>query len=163
MNIFFLDWNPKKAAEYHCDKHVVKMILECAQLLYCAHWILSPCGVPEFAYKKTHVNHPCSIWVRESVENYEWLCNLAMALCEEFTFRYGKTHKTQKHIEWLIRNPPFDIPAIHQTPIRLAMPDEYKNEDPIESYRRFYRESKMKQRGIVSYKKRDWPEFLMVK
>ena len=162
MNIFFLDWNPKNAAKYHCDKHVVKMILECAQLLYCAHWILSPHGVPEFAYKKTHMNHPCSIWVRESIENYEWLCNLAMALCEEYTFRYVKTHKTQTHIEWLIRNPPFDIPAVPQTPIRLAMPIEYKNENPIDSYRTFYRESKMKQRGIVSYTKRDWPEFLVV-
>ena len=162
MNIFFLDWNPKEAAKYHCDKHVVKMILECAQLLYCAHWVLTPSRVPESAYKKTHINHPCSIWVRESIENYEWLCELAIALCNEYTYRYAKLHKTQKHIEWLIRNPPFNIPAVHKTPVRLAMPDEYKNEDPIESYRMFYRESKMKQRGIVNYTKRDWPEFLSV-
>jgi hypothetical protein len=163
MNIFFLDWNPHQAAKYHCDKHVVKMILECAQLLYSAHWVLTPSRVPESAYKKTHINHPCSIWVRESIENYEWLCELAIALCSEYTYRYGKIHKTQKHIEWLIRNPPFDIPPVHKTPVRLAMPDEYKIEDPIESYRLFYRESKMKQRGIVNYTKRDWPEFLSVK
>lgn len=162
MNIFFLDWDAKIAAQYHCDKHVVKMILECAQLLYCAHWILTPSGVPDFAYKKTHPNHPCSIWVRESIENYEWLCNLAIALCEEYTFRYGKIHKTHKHIEWLICNPPFNIPDTPLTPIRLAMPNEYKNDNPIKAYRVFYRESKMKQRGIVSYTKRDWPEFLVV-
>lgn len=160
MNIFFLHMLPKKAAEYHCDKHVVKMILECAQLLYSAHWILNPEKVPSSAYKKTHVNHPCSIWTRESIENYEWLCSLAIELCKEYTFRYGKIHKTQQHIEWLINNPPFNIPNISMTQIRLAMPDEFKTDDPIESYRTFYRESKMKERGIVSYKKRDWPDFL---
>lgn len=160
MNIFFLDIRPRRAAEYHCDKHVVKMILECAQLLYSAHWILNENSIPSFAYKKTHVNHPCAIWVRESIENYEWLCSLAIALCEEFTFRYGKIHKTQQHIEWLMNHPPFNIPNKSMTPIRLAMPEEFKQEDPIESYRIFYRESKMKQRGIVSYTKRDWPDFL---
>ena len=122
MNIFMLDLDPKKAAEYHCDKHVVKMILESAQILYCAHWVLNPSRVPEFAYKKTHPNHPSCIWVRESIENYEWLCQLAIELCKEYTFRYEKIHKTQKHIEWLIDNPPFDIPMLEQTEIRLAMP-----------------------------------------
>ena len=159
MNIFLLDWNPQKAAQYHCDKHVVKMILECAQLLYCAHWILNPQYVPEDAYKKTHPNHPSAIWTRESIENYEFVQELAMELCREYTFRYEKIHKTQKHIDWL-RTPPLDIPAIKMTPFRLAMPDKYKQEDPVESYKMFYRESKMKERGIVTYKKREWPEFL---
>ena len=154
---------PRIAAQYHCDKHVVKMIIESAQLLYTAHWVLSPSGVPEFAYKKCHVNHPSGIWVRESIENYEWLCELAIELCAEFRYRYGKVHGTQKHIEWLIRNPPFHIPAVHMTPLRLAMPDEYKCDDPVKAYRTFYIESKHKQRGIVSYKKREWPEFLMIK
>ena len=161
MNIFLLDWNPQKAAEYHCDKHVVKMILECAQLLYCAHWVLNPQYVPEDAYKKTHPNHPSAIWARESIENYEFLQELAMELCKEYTFRYEKIHKTQKHIDWL-RTPPLDIPAIKMTPFRLAMPDKYKQEDPVESYKAFYRESKMKERDIVTYKKREWPEFLKI-
>ena len=161
MNIFLLDWNPQKAAQYHCDKHVVKMILECAQLLYCAHWILNPDSLPECAYKKTHPNHPSAIWTRESIENYEFVQKLAMELCKEYTFRYEKIHKTQKHIDWL-RTPPFDIPAIEMTPFRLAMPDKYKQEDPVESYKIFYRESKMKERDIVSYKKREWPEFLKI-
>ena len=159
MNIFLLDWNPQKAAEYHCDKHVVKMILECAQLLYCAHWVINPQYVPEDAYKKTHPNHPSAIWTRESIENYEFVQELAMELCKEYTFRYEKIHKTQKHIDWL-RTPPLDIPAIKMTPFRLAMPDKYKQEDPVESYKMFYRESKMKERDIVTYKKRQWPEFL---
>lgn len=164
MNIFFLDWNPAIAAKFHCDKHVIKMILESAQLLYCAHWVLSPpISVPDFAYKKTHANHPCSVWVRESIENYEWLCTLAMALCEEYTHRYGKIHKTQSHIEWLLCCPPCTIPTIPRTPVRLAMPDEFKHTCPVDSYRIFYRESKLKQRKIVSYTKREWPEFLQTK
>jgi len=161
MNIFLLDWNPQKAAEYHCDKHVVKMILECAQLLYCAHWVLNPQYLPEDAYKKTHPNHPSAIWTRESIENYEFVQELAMELCKEYTFRYEKIHKTQKHIDWL-RTPPLNIPAIKMTPFRLAMPDKYKQEDPVESYKVFYRESKMKERDIVSYKKREWPAFLKI-
>jgi hypothetical protein len=84
-----------------------------------------------------------------------------MELCKEYTFRYEKIHKTEKHIEWL-RTPPLDIPAITMTPFRLAMPDKYKQEDPVESYKIFYRESKMKERGIVTYKKREWPEFLKI-
>jgi hypothetical protein len=137
------------------------MIIETAQLLYSAHWVLSPSRVPEFAYKKSHINHPSAIWVRESIENYEWLCELGMELCYEYTYRYEKTHKTQFHIQWLIRNPPFNIPAVPMTSLRLAMPDEYKHTNPVEAYRTFYKESKLKQRGIVTYKKRNWPEFLI--
>ena len=136
------------------------MIIESAQLLYTAHWVLSPSKVPEFAYKKSHVNHPSAVWARESIENYEWLCQLGMELCYEFTYRYEKIHKTQKHIEWLFHNPPFNIPSVSMTPLRLAMPDEYKQEDPVEAYRTFYRESKFKQRGIVTYKKRQLPSFI---
>lgn len=146
---------------YHCDKHVVKMIIETAQLLYTAHWVLTPSNVPSFAYKKSHVNHPSAIWVRESIENYEWLCELGLELCKEYTFRYEKIHKTQHHLEWLARNPPFDIPRETMTPLKLAMPDVYKHVDPVVAYQTYYRESKLKQRGIVSYKKRDWPAFLL--
>lgn len=153
--------DPRKAAEYHCDKHVVKMILETAQLLYCAHWILNPDSIPPNAYKKTHINHPCSIWVRESYENYAWTAALGWWLCLEYTHRYGKTHKTQAHIEWLLSHPPTGLKAYGITPIKLAMPIEYKREDPIESYRLFYKESKLKQRNIVTYKKRAIPDFLI--
>jgi hypothetical protein len=160
MNIFFLDFNPRKAANYHCDKHVVKMILETAQLLYSAHWMLDATQLPETAYRKTHVKHPCSIWVRESLANYIWLCELGKALCEEFTFRYGKIHKTQAHIEWLTVHPPPSLENIGVTTIRLAMPQEYKQPNPVESYRAFYRENKMKLRNIVTYSKRSVPDFL---
>jgi hypothetical protein len=162
MNIFYLHLDPRVAAMYHCDKHVVKMIIESAQMLYCAHWVISPDRLPDTAYKMAHKNHPCTIWVRESYENYMWLCALAWWLCKEYQHRYGfqKTHKTQSHIEWLLQNPP-NLPRLGMTQFRMAMPDEFKQENPLEAYRLFYRENKMKQRGIVKYTKRDMPEFLI--
>ena len=159
MNIFFLDFDARRAAKYHCDKHVVKMILETAQLLYSAHWCICPEGLPPTAYKKTHGNHPCGIWVRESGSNYRWLCQLGLALCEEFTFRYSNTHKTQAHLEWLAAHPPV-LPEVGVTTIRLAMPEEYKRPNPVEAYRTYYRENKLKLRGIVRYSKREPPAFL---
>jgi len=162
MNIFYLHPDPSKAAKYHCDKHVVKMIIESAQMLYCAHWVLNPEGLPENAYKMAHKNHPSTIWVRESYDNYIWLCSLAWWLCKEYQHRYGKNkiHKTEAHIEWLVTHPPENIPKIGYTTVRLAMPEEYKREDPVEAYRLFYKESKLKSRNIVNYTKRPWPEFL---
>jgi len=157
MNIFFLDFNPHKAAEYHCDKHVVKMILETAQLLYTAHWCFSP-EIP--AYKITHKNHPCAIWVRESLDNYAWLCELGLQLCCEYTFRFGRQHKTEAHLLWLRENCP-PLPVCGITTIRLAMPDEYKRPNPVDAYRTFYVEDKHKRRGIVKYTKRPPPSFIL--
>ena len=87
MNIFFLDFDTNKCAEYHCDKHVVKMILETAQLLCGVHHMviherLSNDQVP---YKLSHKNHPCAIWTRESLSNYLYLCDLGLELCKEET------------------------------------------------------------------------------
>ena len=152
MNIFLLSFNPRIAAEHHCDKHVVKMILETAQLLYSAF----P-SVPIGGYKKTHVNHPCAIWTRESQDNYAWLCELGLALCAEYTFRYGRIHKTQSHIEWLTANPP-DLPAIGVTEIRQAMPVEYKRANPVEAYRAYYIGAKAR---LLTYSKRSSPAFLL--
>jgi hypothetical protein len=153
--------NPREAAMFHCDKHVVKMILETAQLLYAAHWILGPApDLPENAYKLTHQNHPCSVWVRESLTNYLWLCSLGWWLCKEYTFRYAKIHKTEAHIKWLFQNPPKEIPYLVMTEPAQAMPLEYKENDPIEAYRKFYIESKLKNRNIVTYKIRERPPFL---
>ena len=158
MNIFVLSRSPRKAAEFHCDKHVVKMILETAQLLYSAHWV---CGtpLPTSAYKKTHANHPCAIWARTSIDNYRWLCALGTWLCIEYTFRYGKTHKTAAHLHWLRCNEPC-LPEVGLTRFAQAMPDIYKDEDPVVAYRAFYRLNKQGERGIVTYKKREWPVFL---
>jgi hypothetical protein len=133
MNIFFLDTDPKKCALYHNDKHVVKMILETAQLLCGVHWVSGN----EAPYKLSHKNHPCSIWVRSSLENYLWLCELGMELCEEYTFRYGKKHKTQSVIEWCIINKP-NIEDIPFTEPPKAMPEEFKVNSTTQSYRNYY-------------------------
>jgi hypothetical protein len=157
MNIFFLSFNPKTAAEYHCDKHVVKMILETAQLLYTAHWIASPRDMlPQNAYKQTHYNHPSAIWVRESLDNYKWLCELGLALCAEYTYRYKRRHLTQSHLEWLASHPPA-LPELGITKIRLAMPDEYKQPNPVKAYRAYYIGAKQR---FLHYSGRSVPEFL---
>jgi hypothetical protein len=163
MNIFFLSLNPREAARLHCDKHVVKMIVESAQLLYSAHWVLNPENLLPTAYRLAHKNHPCSIWVRTSLTNYMWLVSLAWWLCKEYQYRYGdqKIHKTEAHILWLMNNPPKSLHWGDFTSPALAMPDEYKTGDFIESYQLFYFDSKFKQRGIVKYTKREWPEFLI--
>jgi hypothetical protein len=158
MNIFLLDFNPARAAQAHCDTHVVKMILETAQLLYSAHWCTDPSALPAGAYRKTHVNHPCAVWTRESLSNYQWLCALGLALCAEFTFRYGGVHKTQTHLEWLAAHPPA-LPDPGITEIRLAMPPEYKRPNPVDAYRTYYLEAKVP-RGIVRYTRRPRPAFL---
>lgn len=163
MNIFFLDFSARLAAEYHCDKHVVKMILETAQLLFAAHWVLTGgANLPPGSYKKTHVNHPCAVWARQSRENYIWLADLGWWLCKEYQYRYGadKRHKTEDHIVWLRSNPPDGFHTEGNTPIALAMPDEYKCANPVEAYRAYYRENKMKVRGIVNYTRRPAPAWL---
>ena len=134
MNIFFLDKNPMKCAQYHNDKHVVKMILETAQLLCGSHWATGG----EAPYKLSHKNHPCSIWVRQDLNNYMWLCELGMELCAEYTHRYGKHHKTEKVIDWCCQNHP-DIPNVKFINPPLAMPDHCKiSNNAVLSYRNYY-------------------------
>ena len=131
MNIFVLDENPAIAATYACDKHVVKMILESAQMLCSVH----PEGTAP--YKRGFYNHPCTRWVRESSDNYEWLIQHAYALCDEYSVRYGKIHKSEEVIEWCDTNRP-ELPEIGMTPFAQAMPEEYKNDDAVEAYRAYY-------------------------
>ena len=152
MNIFFLDFDTKKCAQYHCDKHVVKMILETAQLLCGAHWVIGN----EAPYKLSHKNHPCAIWTRTSLSNYLYLCDLGLELCKEYTYRYGKRHKSQDVIEWCLINKP-NIHDVDFTSPPLAMGDEFKIENNvIESYRNYYREGK---KLIVSWKNRVLPSW----
>lgn len=143
MNIFYLDNNPEICAEYHCDKHVVKMILECAQLLSTAHRVLDN-SEDERLYKATHVNHPCSIWVRECDANYFWTYILLTYLCDEYTLRYNKIHKCETILE-ILENIPKNIPKGKITKRPICMPDEYKvDEDPIICYRAYYNGDKAK-------------------
>jgi|ERR1043165_322676 hypothetical protein len=95
MNIFASSPDPEQCASFLDDKRLVKMVLETAQLLSTA---INVCGSGIGPYKTTHVNHPCSIWTRESVRNYTWLVWHFEALCEEYTKRYKKVHKCQQHL-----------------------------------------------------------------
>jgi len=149
MNIFVLDDNAIKCAEYHNDKHCVKMILESTQILCGVHWT---CG-SEAPYKLTHKNHPCSIWARESLSNYVWLLELAHSLCTEYEYRYGKQHKCMTILNWCTENMP-TIPEKGLTNFALAMPDYYKKDTAIESYRAYYMGDK---RHIAKWSKRNTP------
>ena len=141
MNIFFLDTDVKKCAQDHCDKHCVKMILETAQLLCGVHHVVGTQN--QIPYKLSHKNHPCSIWTRESLTNYLYLCELGMELCAEYTSRYGKKHKSEQVIMWCIGNKP-NIPDLGFTEPPKAMPDEYKVPDVVQSYRNYYIGEKIK-------------------
>ena len=176
MNIFYLDHNVTKCAEYHNDKHVVKMILEYAQLLSTAHRVLdgtlssrlsktgrkqSWYGLSDnresLLYNATHINHPSAKWCRDSSDNYKWLYELFCATCDEYTFRYGKIHLTDQklrhvlsHVPKNISNKPFEEPW-------RAMPDEVKiGNDSLASYRNYYINNKT---HLASWKKREVPHW----
>ncbi len=138
VNIFYLHHDPITCAKLHVDKHVVKMILESCQML-CTSWhVIDPeHNIYKPPYKQAFKNHPCTKWVRESIQNYQWLCNLGIELCKEYSYRYGKIHTTQKHIEELSKNIPL-IPDIGFTKPNQAMPDIYKDDDSIAAYHHYY-------------------------
>lgn len=144
MNIFVLDIDPGRAAMLHTDKHVVKMVTESVQMLSTA---LHQNG-QDGPYRKTHVNHPCTKWVSESYSNWVWLRELATHLGAEYTHRYGKVHKAAIVASHL---PDIDIADIGRTKFALAMPDQYKCDDPVRAYRDYYLGEK---RHLFSFKNR---------
>ena len=176
MNIFYLDNDTKVCAEMHNDKHCVKMILEYAQLLSTAHrvldgtllvgisdkgrkstsWIL-PDNRNEILYKATHLNHPSAVWVRQSPDNYIWLSNMLIALCEEYTHRYGKIHKVERDglCFVLLKNVPANIGNKGWSEPTPAMPEDVKIAgDSIKSYRNYYIKNKS---HLANWKKRTTP------
>lgn len=138
MNIFVLHQDPMIAAQEMCDKHVVKMILETAQLL-CSPF---PEGVAP--YKRTHYNHPSAIWVRENTANYWWLLRHGTHLTDEYTFRYNKFHKSSSVLNWCYEMfhtlPAIGIPRAGNTsPFPQCMPEQYKiPNDPVQAYKNYY-------------------------
>ena len=160
VNIFFLSHNPTDCATQHVDKHVVKMILEYAQLLSNAHHMLDGEQVIAPIYKLTHKNHPSAVWVRQSREHYMWLWSLLGALCKEYTFRYEKVHKVEREgLLQILSQPPKNIVSkgwlSDPTP---AMPDQYKAESVINSYRNYYNGDK---RSFATWKKRTAPSWFV--
>lgn len=156
MNIFFIDDvnDIDLIARSHYDKHVVKMILETAQILSTVNRC---CGL-EQGYKATHKNHPMTLWAGESLENWIWLRRLGLSLCKEYTYRYNKIHKTQKVIEELLEPPivnkGFTIPP-------QCMPEEYRCDENeyVQAYRNYY----IKDKGhIAKWTKREMPKWFDV-
>jgi len=137
MNIFYFDECPVVSAEAQPDKMLVKMPLETAQMLCTAHRVLDG---NEYAdehglYKEAYKNHPCTIWARESRGNYEWLYIHFLALAMEYTYRYGKEHLSYTKLHEPLEKHPDNIHRGGMTPLAQAMPDEYKNDNPVVAYR----------------------------
>ena len=168
MNIFYLDKNPKIAAQMQCDKHVVKMILESAQMLCTAHRVLDG---DDYAnkmglYKLAHKNHPSTIWVRSSFYNYRWLFKHYDALMEEYTYRYGKIHATSRLRDALLR-PPRNISLSAKGGFSLldksgdppqCMPAYCKGDDTVKAYQTYYI---LEKSGFAKWTNRVPPKFFM--
>ena len=182
MNIFYVHTDPKICAQQHVDKHVVKMILEYAQLLSTAHRVLD--GVESVGlsktgrkakryvlsdsrdsvlYNATHLNHPSAKWTRHCEQNYRWLFNLWHELLDEYTYRYGKQHASSRLMSALCRPPKnIDMHTKFSAPWR-AMPDEFKFDRSVpnytvESYRAYYKGAKM---DMFKWKNRPQPDWIV--
>ena len=170
MNRFILSTDPVEAAQMHCDKHVVKMILEEAQMLSTAHrvldgtmrieeryvqgslparfrkvkkWVHPNPDLDAVLYQATHINHPCAAWSRVCRDNYLWGYELLDNLCSEYTYRYGKTHLVETKLLDVLSHPPRHIQYGQiLTDFPQAMPDECKLDNPVEAYRKYYIEKK---------------------
>lgn len=148
MNIFAVDSDPTIAAQSLVDKHVVKMILESAQMLGRAHEALGTLSFPHYfmSVGKPHWHHPCTLWVQESPANYQWLAHHLSALCREYTYRYGKVHMVSRKAlsRWLKGTVPlgygnFDRAIL--SPFHEATGD-IKAGDPVSTYRLYYHKAK---------------------
>lgn len=139
MNIFVLDYCPVQAAQDQCDKHVVKMVLETAQML---STVQNAFGM-ETRYKPTHGKHPCTLWAMQTGGNYDWLVKHGQALSEEYTRRYRKVHACDEMLrKELARNPLGDFRGDIYTSFAQAMPEQYRARSAVVAYRRYYLEEK---------------------
>ena len=143
MNIFFLDKTPEKSAEYHCDKHVVKMILETAQMLSTAINKYAMGIDSSRLYKNAHPKHPSTIWMGSTRDNFMWGLKLGQELSKEYTKRYGKKHKSSNIIDNIIQSKYYEvIPTGELTTPPQCMPDEFKHDDYVIAYRNYYKGAK---------------------
>ena len=162
MNIFVLDNDPVKAAQYMDDQRVNKMIIESGQMMRAAlgrhgmtegdcrqFGILTKSGTP---WRITHKNHPCTLWAGETRMNFMWLATHALALCREFEQRYLKEHACRQPIMHMIEYMEQYIPEGDYTPFAQAMPVEYKHDNAVTAYRRYYQS-----KDNIRYRKTDVP------
>lgn len=179
MNIFYLNEDPRTCAEMHLDKHVVKMILEYAQLLSTAHryldgkisteltrggrrikrWKLDDEYADNLLFLASFVSHPSAIWCRANVQNYMWLAELLECLCVEYTHRYEKVHSVERSglMQYFKNNFPKNLPIGPFTEPPPAMPDIYKVVgDSITSYHKYYIGAKA---SFAKWTKREVPKW----
>ena len=184
MNIFYLDPDPRTCAEMHCDKHVVKMIIEYAQLMSTAHRVIDGTEYTDLTangrrikrwrldddresilYKASHINHPSAIWCRANYDNYVWLYRMWFYLCKKYTYRYGKVHSCSRLSESLYL-PPNKIVAGEFFSPTPAMPADCKvmaenpvpgrKYDSLKSYHKYYIQEKVR---FAKWKYRNIPEW----
>ena len=162
MNIFYVNTNAELAAQSMVDRHVVKMILETAQLLSTAHRVIdgeeytgqSQSGrkarrwklnndLDTILYSATHINHPSAIWTRKTSGNYSWLYDHLVALGREYSHRYGRVHATIDKLGILLKDSPENIPQSDMTTMPSCMDKQYiVGDDPVENYRNYYNKGK---------------------
>ena len=157
MNIFYINNDPTLAARELADDHIRKMQIESAQMCCTAHWETGS----QAPYKRAHWNHPSTIWARQSIHHYRWLVKHGLEICDEFTKRYGKSHKTKDVLEWLQINEP-NLPDNGFTPPPQCMPEEFKRKDTIEAYRNFYINDKIKNKQLNYNKLNNKPEWINI-
>lgn len=182
MNIFILDNSPIKSAQLQCDKHVVKMIVESAQMLSTAHRMLdgdvytapSKSGkrlvkrwthptLDDTLYQAVHIHHPCTVWTMRSSINYNWHYAHFIALCDEYTHRYGKVHATDTKLRDVLKDYPKNITIGDLTEFPLAMqsnPECMFKGEPVKSYQAFYQTKQ--DRFSMKWTNRSVPEWFQI-
>lgn len=180
MNVFILDTDPVLAARAHNDVHVRKMIVESGQMLSTTYRMLtgeeqrrpSASGktmqrywkiedeLDDILYKAVHFNHPCTVWTRQSKAHWDWHLALFNALCDEYTFRSGKVHETDRKLRDILNSLEMEFPTDKFLGFAVAM-DQYPHckvpNDPVQSYRNYYVDQKLR---FTAYTKRETPEWL---
>lgn len=177
INIFYIDEDPVQAARWMVDKHIVKMILESAQLLSTAHrfldgkekqvltdkgrrmkrWILEDQREPVLCLA-THINHPSAVWARTSVENYNWLVDHMYALMAEYTHRYEREHVYYGDMSYMLQSPPHNLKEFDSTKMPSAMDVKYIiSDNPVENYRNYYKYGKA---SMHKWTNREPPEWI---
>jgi len=163
MNLFFIDKCPVMSAIQLCDKHVVKMVLETAQMCSTAlhEWCFEDELILEGVYKSAYKNHPMTVWVRENDANMAWAVIHGLSIGREYTYRYGKNHKStailENIAEYMFHDNFDEDYSLHTTPPQ-CMPDEFKCDDYIEAYREYYRKAKS---HILQWTGRPTPDWIV--
>lgn len=162
MNLFVLDECPTKSAQMQCDKHIVKMVLESGQMLSTAHRLLdgtmskrpsksgktmakyfavSDSVMESTLYRVAHAGHPCTVWTMQSTDNYNWHYAHFVALCDEYSYRYGKTHMTDTKLRVMLKTPPANIPTgkLTKQPLAMQSNPECMFDNVVKSYRAYYK------------------------